>query len=60
MIVVEIEPEIEEFGQELSSSVAAVVDDVGELVVRLAVDDDVVRQLNVAPIGGSASARIAI
>lgn len=50
--VVEVEPEVEEFGDDLSSAVAGCFERVCELVGRLATDADAARRLPEAPLGG--------
>lgn len=51
VVVVEVEPELHEFGDAFGPAVAAVFDEVCELVARLATRDDVVAALPVAPLG---------
>lgn len=50
--VVEVEPELEEFGDELSPAVAGCFEGVCELVARLAVDAAAAGRLPEAPLGG--------
>ena len=51
LAVVEVEPEVEEFGDELSPTLASCFKDVCDLVERLATDDNEARRLPVAPLG---------
>jgi hydrogenase maturation protease len=53
VLVVEVEPAVQEFGDELSPVVAAVFDRVCELVTRLATDPEAANRLPAASLGGS-------
>jgi hydrogenase maturation protease len=52
IVVVEVEPAVQEFGDTFSDTVGHVFDAVCELVRLLATDDDAVAQLPRAPLGG--------
>lgn len=52
VVVVEIEPLIHEFGDELSGTVAAAFDQAHDLVVRVAEDPDSVHELPLRALGG--------
>jgi len=52
VLVVEVEPEVEEFGDELSPVVAAAFERVCALVTLLATDEDAARRLPEAALGG--------
>ena len=52
VLVVEMEPGTEEFGEDLAPHVAAAFEDLCALVTRLATDDDVARSLPAASLGG--------
>lgn len=52
VVVVEVEPGTEEFGEALAPAVAAAFEDVCALVGRLATDDDAARRLPAAALGG--------
>ena len=59
VVVVEVEPLAHEFGDAFSEAVAGVVDEVSELVARLATDDSATVALTVAPLGGTIRAGVA-
>jgi hydrogenase maturation protease len=56
VVVVEIEPGVEEFGEAPDEAVAAVLDDVCALAADLAVDPTLADRLPLAPLGGPAVA----
>jgi hypothetical protein len=51
-VVVEVEPLIEEAGETFSPAIAAIVDELRDLVTRLATDESAAAQLPVRPLGG--------
>lgn len=55
VVVVEVEPEVEEFGDAFSPVVSGVFPTVCELVTRLALDDGAAARLPLAPLGGAPS-----
>jgi len=59
VVVVEIEPLAHEFGDAFSEPVAGVVDEVSELVTRLATDESATVALPFAPLGGTIRAGVA-
>jgi hydrogenase maturation protease len=56
VVVIEVEPGVQEFGESFSEPVASVVDQVCELVVRLATDEEASARLPRAALGGMVSA----
>lgn len=58
VVVVEIEPAEESFGDELSDPVAAGVERIVEVVERIALDPATVERIPVAPLGGGALPRV--
>jgi hypothetical protein len=56
VVVIEVEPGVQEFGESFSEPVARVVDQVCELVVRLATDAEASVRLPRAALGGVVSA----
>lgn len=58
VVVVEIEPAEESFGDELSDAVAAGVGRMVEVVERVALDPATVERIPVAPLGGGAVPRV--
>ena len=57
VVVVEVEPQREEFGDTMSPVVAAAYDEVCDLVSRLAIDAGAARRIAEAPIGRGRKAR---
>lgn len=57
VVIIEIEPLVHEFGEAFSVPVAAVFDEVCDLVAALATDPDAVERLPVAPLGGGSGTR---
>ena len=53
VVVIEVEPGVQEFGDEFSESVARVVDQVCELAVTMATDGGAAARLPSAPLGGA-------
>ena len=53
--VVEVEPELHEFGSDLGPAVGGVFPTVCELVTRLALEDSAAARLPLAPLGGAAT-----
>lgn len=53
VVVIEVEPGVQEFGEDLSEPVARVIDHVCELAVRMATDASAVAQLPSGGLGGS-------
>jgi Ni,Fe-hydrogenase maturation factor len=53
VVVIEVEPGVQEFGDEFSEPVAKVVDQVCELAVTMATDAGAVARLPRAPLGGA-------
>lgn len=58
VVVVEIEPAEESFGDELSDTVADGLDRIVEVVERVALDPSTVGRIPVAPLGGGALPRV--
>ncbi len=56
VVVVEVEPEIHEFGETFSPAVAGIFDELCELVTTLATDPDAASRLPVAALGGPRAA----
>jgi hydrogenase maturation protease len=52
VVVVEVEPEIHEFGETFSPAIAGIFDELCELVITLATDPDAAARLPLAPLGG--------
>jgi len=52
VVVVEVEPDVQEFGETFSDAVAPAVDRVCDLVATLATDADAAAHLPVTPLGG--------
>lgn len=58
VVVVEIEPELHEFGEAFSPTIASVFDDVCELVTSLATDPAAAERIPWAPLGEGRRARL--
>ena len=58
VVVIEVEPKTEEFGDAFTPEVGAAVERVCELALRLASDDDVVSRVPLSSLGGGALPRM--
>ena len=60
VVVVEIEPQVESFGDELSPAVARAADEAIAIVERLAGDPELLGRFPVAPLGGGALPHLSV